>query len=75
MQRIDGQIQVHRDEANELAQLALGYKVVDKGEEVQIHLLEPEDWRADIFNYLKDSAQGVTQEDKVQGNEVCPDRR
>ena len=48
------------NEANELAQLASGYKVVDEEKGVQIHHLEPEDWRADIFNYLKDSARGGT---------------
>ena len=51
--------QSENDEANELAQVASGYKVVDEEKEVQIHLLEPEDWRADIFNYLKDSARGA----------------
>jgi hypothetical protein len=39
-------------EANDLAQMASGYKV-------QVHLLDQGDWRADIFNYLKDSAPGA----------------
>ena len=33
--------------------------MVDEEKEVQIHLLEPKDWRVDIFNYLKDSARGA----------------
>ena len=66
--------QKRNDEANELAQFASRYKVADEGKEAQIYLLEPGDWRADIFNYLKDLARGGTQEDKIQGNEIRPDR-
>jgi hypothetical protein len=44
-------------EANDLAQLASGYKV--DGSNHQVHLLDQGDWRADIFNYLKDSARGA----------------
>ena len=33
--------------------------MADKEKGVQIHLLEPEDWRADIFKYLEDSARGA----------------
>jgi ribonuclease HI len=43
-------------EANDLAQLASGYK--GDGSNHQVHLLDQGDWRADIFNYLKDSARG-----------------
>jgi ribonuclease HI len=45
--------------ANDLAQMALGYKVVMDRAEFQVHLLDQGDWRADIFNYLKDSARGA----------------
>jgi hypothetical protein len=62
-------------EANDLAQMALGYKAVVDRADLQVHLLDQGDRRADIFNYLKDSAQGGTQEDTLQGHEVCPDRR
>jgi ribonuclease HI len=44
-------------EANDLAQLASGYKA--DGSNHQVHLLDQGDWRADIFNYLKDSARGA----------------
>jgi hypothetical protein len=46
-------------EANNLAQLASGYKAVADGTDYQVHLLDQRDWRADIFNYLKDSAWGA----------------
>jgi hypothetical protein len=45
-------------EANDLAQMASGYKAVANRADLQIHLLEQGDWRADIFNYLKDPARG-----------------
>jgi hypothetical protein len=44
-------------EANDLAQLALGYKT--DGSNHQVNLLDQGDWTADIFNYLKDSARGA----------------
>jgi ribonuclease HI len=44
-------------EANDLAQLASGYKADESNH--QVHLLDQGDWRADIFNYLKDSAWGA----------------
>ena len=46
-------------EANDLAQMASGYKDVAGGADVQVQFLESDDWRADIFNYLKDSARGA----------------
>jgi ribonuclease HI len=46
-------------EANDLAQMASGYKDIPDGSEVQVQFLEQDDWRADIFNYLKDPARGV----------------
>ncbi|KAK1556140.1 hypothetical protein QYE76_059316 [Lolium multiflorum] len=46
-------------EANDLAQMASGYKETVEGADVQIHFMEPDDWRADIFNYLKDPARGA----------------
>src|SRR6185312_10761755 len=47
------------NEANDLAQMASGYKETVDGVEVEVQFLEPGDWRADIFNYLKDSARGA----------------
>jgi ribonuclease HI len=46
-------------EANDLAQMASGYKVVADRADLQVHLLDQGDWRADIFNYLKDLAWGA----------------
>jgi ribonuclease HI len=46
-------------EANDLSQMASGYKAVAHGTDHQVHLLDQGDWRADIFNYLKDSARGA----------------
>jgi len=46
-------------EANDLAQMASGYKDLADGTDVQVQFLEADDWRADIFNYLKDSARGA----------------
>jgi hypothetical protein len=44
-------------EANDLAQMASGYKAVADRADLQVHLLDQGDWRADIFNYLKESAR------------------
>ncbi|KAK1609279.1 hypothetical protein QYE76_032952 [Lolium multiflorum] len=46
-------------EVNDLAQTASGYKDVVDGADFQVQLMEPDDWRADIFNYLKDPARGA----------------
>jgi ribonuclease HI len=46
-------------EANDLAQMASGYKAVADRTDLQVHLLDQGDWRADIFNYFKDSARGA----------------
>jgi hypothetical protein len=37
--------------------MASGYKVVVDRADLMVHLLDQGDWRADIFNYLKDSAR------------------
>jgi ribonuclease HI len=50
---------IQNSEANDLAQMASGYKVVADGADLQVHLLEQGDWRADIFNYLKDPTHGA----------------
>jgi ribonuclease HI len=50
---------IQNSEANDLAQMASGYKAVADRADLQVHLLEQGDWRADIFNYLKDSARGA----------------
>jgi ribonuclease HI len=46
-------------EANDLAQKASGYKVSTNKADFPIQFLEIGDWRADIFNYLKDLALGA----------------
>jgi ribonuclease HI len=46
-------------EANDLAQMASGYKAAADKTDLQVHLLDQGDWRADIFNYLKDSTRGA----------------
>ncbi|KAK1614119.1 hypothetical protein QYE76_019636 [Lolium multiflorum] len=46
-------------EANDLAQTASGYKDTAGEADFQVQYLEPDDWRADIFNYLKDPARGA----------------
>jgi hypothetical protein len=46
-------------EANDLAQMASRYKAVADRADLQVHLLDQGDWRADIFNYLNDSARGA----------------
>jgi hypothetical protein len=46
-------------EANDLVQMASGYKARADRADLQVHLLDQGDWRADIFNYLKDSARGA----------------
>ena len=45
-------------EANDLAQVASGYKPIIGEADFPVRFLEPGDWRADIFNYLKDPARG-----------------
>jgi ribonuclease HI len=47
-------------EANDLAQEALGYKASMDKANFPVQFLETGDWRADIFNYMKDPAQGGT---------------
>jgi hypothetical protein len=39
--------------------MASGYKAVADRADLQVRLLEKGDWRADIFNYLKDSGRGA----------------
>ena len=39
--------------------MAFRYKETADGVDVEVQFLEPGDWRADIFNYLKDSARGA----------------
>jgi hypothetical protein len=46
-------------EANDLAQKSSGYKVIPDKADFPIQFLETRDWRADIFNYLKDPARGA----------------
>jgi ribonuclease HI len=46
-------------EANDLAQKASGYRVIPDKADLPVQFLETGDWRADIFNYLKDPAQGA----------------
>jgi hypothetical protein len=46
-------------EDNDLAQKASGNKAVTDKADFLVQFLETGDWRADIFNYLKDSARGA----------------
>jgi ribonuclease HI len=46
-------------EANDLAQMASGYKAITSEVDFPVQFLGLEDWRADIFNYLKDPARGA----------------
>jgi ribonuclease HI len=46
-------------EANDLAQKASGYKAIPDKADFPVQFLKTGDWRADIFNYLKDPAQGA----------------
>jgi ribonuclease HI len=50
---------VQNSEANDLAQMASGYKHMADEADLPINLLKQGDWRADIFNYLKDPARGA----------------
>jgi hypothetical protein len=45
-------------EANDLAQKASGYKASTDKADFSVQFLKTGDWRADIFNYLKDPARG-----------------
>jgi ribonuclease HI len=45
--------------ANDLAQKASRYKAITGKADFPVHFLELGDWRADIFNYLKDLARGA----------------
>jgi hypothetical protein len=46
-------------EANDLGQKALGFKAITDKADFLVQFLETGDWRADIFNYLKDPASGA----------------
>jgi ribonuclease HI len=46
-------------EANDRAQKASGYKAIIGQADFLVQFLELGDWRANIFNYLKDPAQGA----------------
>jgi ribonuclease HI len=46
-------------EANDLAQNASGYKAIPDKADFPVQFLETGDWRANIFNYLKDPARGA----------------
>jgi hypothetical protein len=47
-------------EANDLAQKASGYKASTDKADFPVQFMETGDWRADIFNYLKDPARGAS---------------
>src|SRR3954470_16522634 len=47
-------------EANDLAQMASGYKDVAEEADVQVQFLEADDWRADIFKLLERFGSGGT---------------
>jgi hypothetical protein len=48
----------HNAEANDLALKASRYKAIAHKVDFLVQFLEIGDWRADIFNYLKDPARG-----------------
>jgi hypothetical protein len=50
---------MQNSEANDLAQMASGYKAIMDEIDFQVYFLDQGDWRADIFNYLKDPARGA----------------
>jgi hypothetical protein len=62
-------------EANDLAQMASGYKAAADKTDLQVHLMDQGDWRDDIFNYLKDSARGAPKRICYKGYKIRPDRR
>jgi hypothetical protein len=45
--------------ANDLAQKASGYRASTDKADFLVQFLETGDWRADIFNYLKDLTRGA----------------
>jgi hypothetical protein len=47
------------DKANDLAQKASGYKEITNKADFPVQFLELGDWRADIFNDMKDPAWGA----------------
>jgi hypothetical protein len=53
-------------EANDLAQKASGYKTSTDKADFSVQFLETGDWRADIFNYLKDPARGHLGRDETR---------
>jgi hypothetical protein len=57
---------VQNSEANDLAQMASGYKDTADGADFPINLLDQGDWRADIFNYLKDPARGASKKTRYR---------
>ena len=64
------------NEANDLAQMASGYREVADGVDVEVQFLEPGDWRLEsrYLQLLEGFGSGGTQKDKTQGHEVCSDR-
>jgi hypothetical protein len=46
-------------EANDLAQKASGYNAIPDKADFPVQFLKTGDYRADIFNYLKDPARGT----------------
>jgi Ribonuclease HI len=47
-------------EANDLAQGALGYKPMTKDIEIEIATVAADDWRYDVFQYLRNPSQSVS---------------
>jgi hypothetical protein len=56
-------------EANDLAQKASVYKAITGQADFPVLFMELGDWRADIFNYLKDPARGGGH---LRGNDTRP---
>jgi hypothetical protein len=52
--------------------MASGYKAVADGADLQVHLLEQGDWRANIFNYLKDLTRGAPKRIRYKAMKYVP---
>ncbi len=47
-------------EANDLAQSALGYKPMVKGVDIEVAAITGDDWRCDVYSYLKNPSQSAS---------------
>jgi hypothetical protein len=59
-------------EANDLAQKASGYKAIPDKADFSVQFLKTGDWRANIFNYLKDPAREALQRIRYKAIKYVP---